>query len=191
MGHLKETTLALHASGDLGWFAAWRAERHLASCERCRAEVESFREMREELPDIAELPDVQWNRLAAEMRANIRLGLAAGECVREAEEAETEPSPLFNTARAVLAFAGVFTLVVTGLVLERPTPSTVSASSEPMVQAVSHGIQRRAGDQGFGLMHAGVRDVDVIKTVSAQGTMGARYMDPQTGLVTMTKVYVE
>jgi hypothetical protein len=47
----------------------------------------------------------------------------------------------------------------------------------------------RAGDQGFALMHAGARDV--ITTVGAQGTMGDRYMDPQTGLVTMTKVYVE
>jgi len=189
MRHPDETVLALHSSGDLSWFAAWRTERHVAQCERCRDEVASFREMRANLPDFAELPDVSWNRIAAEMRANIRLGLAAGECVSDGEL--PEPSPLFNKARAVVAFAGLFTLVVTGLVLERPTPSTVSASSEPMVQAVSHGIQRRAGDQGFGLMHAGVRDVDVIKTVSAQGTMGARYMDPQTGLVTMTKVYVE
>jgi hypothetical protein len=187
MGHLKETTLALHASGDLGWFAAWKAERHLASCERCRAEVDSFREMREALPEIAELPDLQWNRLAAEMRANIRLGLAAGECVREADETEVEPSPLFNTARAVLAFAGVFTLVVTGLVLQGSGPQKVFAA-EPMAHATANGVEMRAGNQGIELMHDGAQSV--INTVSTQG-IGARYMDPQTGLVTMTKVYVE
>jgi anti-sigma factor RsiW len=187
MGHLKETTLALHASGDLGWFAAWKAERHLAGCERCRAEVESFREMRESLPEIAELPDVQWNRLAAEMRANIRLGIAAGECVREADAAEIEPSPLFNTARAVLAFAGVFTLVVTGLVLQGPAPR-IALAAEPTAQATANGIGMRAGNQGFELMHDGAQSV--INTVSTQG-IGARYTDPQTGLVTMTKVYVE
>jgi hypothetical protein len=186
MRHPNETTLALHSSGELGWFAGWRTERHVARCARCRDEVASFREMREMLPEMAEMPDVPWNRIAAEMRANIRLGLAAGECVGEA--AEVEPSPLFNKARAAMAFAGVFTLVVTGLVLERPTPS-VMGPAVPVVRAVSDGTEMRAGDQGFALMHAGARDV--ITTVGAQGTMGDRYMDPQTGLVTMTKVYVE
>jgi len=186
MGHLKETTLALHAAGDLNWFAAWKAERHVARCERCRDEVRTYRELREALPDMAELPEVQWNRLAAEMRANIRLGLAAGECVREADAAEIEPSPLFNTARAVLAFAGVFTLVVTGLVLERPTPTVLAA--EPTAQAIQNGIQMRAGEQGFGLMHDGASGVINIATTRG---IGARYMDPQTGLVTMTKVDVE
>jgi hypothetical protein len=188
MGHPKETTLALHSSGDLGWFAGWKVERHLAQCGRCRDEVSGFREMREILPDMAELPDVQWNRLAAEMRANIRLGLAAGECVRGAAEAEVEPSPLFNAARAVVAFAGVFTLLVTGLVLEHPGPHRVAVSMEPMAQAIDNGIQMRTGDQGFGLMHDGASGV--INVVTSHG-IGARYMDPNTGLVTMTKVDVE
>jgi hypothetical protein len=186
MGHPKETTLALHSSGDLGWFAAWKTQRHVAQCARCRDEVDSFRGLREELPEMAELPDVAWNRMAAEMRANIRLGLAAGECVRETEE--LAPSPLFNTARAVVAFAGVFTLIVTGLVLERPTPRKALAA-EPVALATESGIQTRTGNQGFGLMHDGARGV--INSASAGATIGARYMDPQTGLVTMTKVYVD
>ena len=184
MGHPKETTLALHSSGDLGWFAAWRTERHVAQCARCRDEVVSFRQMRGSLPDLAALPEVSWNRLASEMQANIRLGLAAGECVGDTE---VEPSPLFGKARAVLAFAAIFTLIVTGLVLERPTPSV--SSTETVAQAIDNGIQMRAGEQGFGLMHAGARGV--INTVSAEGTMGARYVDPQSGYVTVTKVYVE
>ena len=40
-------------------------------------------------------------------------------------------------------------------------------------------------------MHSGVGAGSVTYTVSAQGTMGARYTDPETGYVTMTKVYVE
>jgi hypothetical protein len=187
MGHPKEETLALHSSGDLGWFAAWKTERHVARCARCREEVAGFREMREGLPGMAELPDVQWNRLAAEMRANIRLGLAAGECVRESDPAELEPSPLFNTARAVVAFAGVVTLLVTGLVLERPSPRPV-VSMEPIALATENGIQMRAGDRGFGLLHTGASGV--INIASTQG-IGARYTDPHTGLVTISKVDVE
>jgi len=182
--------LALHASGDLGWFAAWNTRRHLAQCERCREEVESFREMRDALPEIAELPDVAWNRIATEMRANIRLGLAAGECVREGDQAEVEPSPLFGTARAVLAFAGMFTLVVTGLVLEGTTarPPKIASVSMPTAEATANGIQMRAGDQGFSLLHDGAKDV--ITTVSTRD-IGARYIQPETGLVTVTRVYVE
>jgi hypothetical protein len=190
MSHPKETTLALHSSGDLGWFARWKTERHLARCAECREEVAGFREMREALPGLAELPDAPWNRIAAEMRANIRLGLAAGECVRGAElnAADIEPSPLFGKARAAVAFAGLFTLVVTGLVLEGVSPNVASAPADAVAQATSNGILIRAGEQGFGLMHSGARGV--INTVSAQ-SMGASYVDPQTGLVTMTKVYVE
>ena len=114
------------------------------------------------------------------------LGLAAGECVRSAPLADS--SPLFTGARATLAFAGVLAVMVMGLMLERPAPRS-ARFTEPMVQATANGIQRRSGDQGFGLMHSGASDV--IYTVSATGTMGARYTEPETNQVTMTKVYVE
>ena len=123
------------------------------------------------------------------MRANIRLGLAAGECVREAGGGrDTRLARCSVAARAAVAMAGVLALVVTGLVMERPMPSVMSASV-PLVQTTADGIQRRAGDRGFALMHEDASDV--IYTVGAQGTMGASYVDPNTGYVTMTKVYVE
>jgi len=183
MSHPNQNTLALHSSGDLPWFARWRTERHLAGCEQCRHEVAAFREMREALPGLAELPEVSWNRIAAEMRANIRLGLAAGECVRESAPA---PAPLFSAARAVIAFAGVFTLIVTGLVLERPTPS-VMGPPVAVVQAVNNGIQLRAGDRAFGLMHAGASSDLVINFASARGSAESQYID-QNGYVAVSKV---
>jgi hypothetical protein len=191
MSHPNQPTLALHSSGDLNWFARWKTERHLAGCAQCRDEVAAFREMREALPDLAELPAVPWNRIAAEMRANIRLGLAAGECVREVE---TRPrTPLFNAARAVIAFAGVFALLVTGMVLERPTPSVMSPS-ERTVQAVNNGIQVRAGDRAFGLMHSGVACASgatcVVPTASAPGSAGEQFVD-ENGYVAQIKMYVE
>src|SRR4051794_31048817 len=101
MKHPDQATLALHAGGDLGRFAAWRTERHLAQCADCREEVATYQEMREILPELNELPDLQWNRLASEMQANIRLGLSAGECVREAPVA-SRPVPLFAGARVAI-----------------------------------------------------------------------------------------
>jgi hypothetical protein len=188
-GHPDSATLSLHAGGDLGWFAAWRTRRHAARCGECRDEIAAFQGMREILPELNELPELNWNRIAGEMRANIRLGLAAGECVREGVVG-TPRFPLLTGFRTALAMAGVIALLVTGLVLERPVPSVMSASV-PVVQATRNGIERRAGDQGFALMHGGVKVENVTYSVGAQGTMGASYVDPQTNLVTVTKVYVE
>lgn len=193
MKHPSQEILALHAGGDLGWMARWKAARHLAGCERCTAEVAAFNELRETLPELSQIPEISWNRIAAEMRANIRLGLAAGECVRPSDP-PLRDGPLFSGVRATLALASVLALLVTGLMLERPAPgprvsNAPDRSNDPMAQATANGIQRRSGDQGFGLMHSGASSVTY--TVSAQGTLGARYTDPETGNVTMTKVYVE
>jgi hypothetical protein len=185
--HPDQATLALHAGSDLGRFQAWKTARHVARCAECRDEVAAFRGMREVLPELSALPDVSWSRIASEMRANIRLGLAAGECVREAPEPLRE-SPLFLGARTAIAMASVAALIVTGLVLQRPTPSVMSAAV-PVAQITKDGIQTRSGDQGFALIHTNARTVTY--TVGAQGTMGASYVDPSTGYVTMTKVYAE
>jgi hypothetical protein len=185
MKHPSQEILALHAGGDLGWLERWKTARHLSGCDVCRDEVSAYSEVRYVLPELNQLPEVSWNRLAAEMRANIRLGLSAGECVRGGDT-PVRDSPLFNGARAVVAFASVIAILLTAAVLERPAPVH---ASEPVVQATDHGIQRRSGDRSFGLMHSGAQNVTY--TVGAEGTMGARYVDPETGAMTMTQVYVE
>jgi hypothetical protein len=125
MKHPSQATLALQAGGDLGFFARWRTERHLRQCERCRAEVEAFATARRIAPDLAEIPELPWNRLAAEMKANIHLGLVAGECVRSGER-PVRDIPLFAGARAIAALAGIGALLVTGIILERPRPIATS-----------------------------------------------------------------
>jgi hypothetical protein len=189
MKHPDQATLALHAGGDLGRFQAWRTARHAAHCTECRDEIASYQNVRALMPELGEIPELPWNRLAEEMRANIRLGLSAGECVREAAEAP-RPVWLFNGARVAIALASVIAVLVTGVVLQHPTPSIMSGPAA-VVQAMDYGIERRAGDRGFALMHKNVKVKDVAYTVGAQGTMGASYVDPSTGYVTMTKVYVE
>src|SRR5277367_1430093 len=81
--HLAEADLALFASGDVGLWKYGAVCLHIARCEDCRARVEVYRQGRQVLKQAAaEMPaGVNWDRLAAEMTANIRVGLAAGECV--------------------------------------------------------------------------------------------------------------
>ena len=187
MKHPNLAVLALHAGGDLGFFARWRTERHLAQCHLCREELASFEAMREILPDLGEIPEIPWNRMAAEMKANIRLGLAAGECVRTGDMPLRE-TPLFTGARAVVAMASILALMVTGLVLERPGPAA-AADDGMVVQTTANGIQVRKGRQAVRFMNAGARHVSY--SVDAQGGMRARYVDAETNIVTINNVYAE
>ena len=187
MKHPDRATLALHAGGDLGPSARWRTQRHLAKCPDCRDAVAAFQEVRAILPELAETPEISWNRLAAEMKANIRLGLAAGECVRTGQ-APWRETPLFTGARAVVAFASVVVLLFAGLVLEHPGPGAPKYDGV-VVQTTANGIQVREGGQALRLMHSGAQNVQY--SVGAQGSMRARYVDPETGYVTINNVYAD
>jgi hypothetical protein len=200
MNHPNEATLALQAGGDLGPLARWRAERHLARCGRCRDQVAAFQAVRELLPEIAAPPEIHWNRLAAEMKANIRLGLAAGECVR-AEPTPLRETPLFAGARAAVAFASVLVLLAGSVVLERPAPKPEIAAIEGVeFQTTANGIQVRQGGGTLRLLNGAqdfrmqidgrLRYVPAVNyTPGAQGSMGAGYVDPQTEIPTVTNVY--
>jgi hypothetical protein len=203
MKHPNEAALALHAGGDLGSLARWRLERHLARCGGCRDEVAAFHALRELLPEIAAPPEIHWNRLAAEMKANIRLGLSAGECVR-AEPTPLRDTPLFAGARAAVALASVLVLLITGLALQHPAPKAEIAAMEGVeFKSTANGIQVREGGGTLRLLHGGAQDfrmqIDgrlryvpaVTYTPGAQGSMGAGYMDPQTGYMTVTNFYAD
>jgi hypothetical protein len=188
MKHPNQATLALHAGVDLGAIARWRTQRHLMRCAECREEVASFEQFRELVPSLDDSQELHWSRLAAEMKANIRLGLAAGECVRADEPAGA--GPLWSGARVGVALASVAALLATGVVLERPGPS-VARDTGVVVQATADGVQVREGGQSMGLMHSGTSRDAVTYQVGAQGSVEARYVDSETGYVTVNKVDVE
>jgi hypothetical protein len=183
--------LALHTGGDLGPLARWRTERHLARCERCREQVAGFERLRQVLPDLSQTPELHWNRLAAEMKANIRLGLAAGECVRDNQPVPLREMPIFTGLRAAVALTGITALLFTGVLLQRPVAPVAIVSPDTVVQASSsgRGIEVSTGEQTFRIMNA--KADTVLYSVGAQGSMRARYVDPDTGLVTINKVDVE
>jgi hypothetical protein len=195
MKHPNQATLALYAGGDLGRWARWRAERHLEECDECHGEVAAFAAVREIVPELSEIPDVSWNRLAAEMKANIRLGLAAGECVRGNSESHSRRS-LFSGPRAAVALASMVAMLVTGLVLEHPIPrprsdaaaSRTDRSEGGIVESIAHGIRVEQGGQALQLMDPGADNVTY--SVGAQGSMRARYVN-QDGYVTINNVYVQ
>jgi hypothetical protein len=143
---------------------------------------------------------MDWNRLAAEMTANIRVGLAAGECVATAPARPKHPA--WRPAMAVL---GLMAVVVAGWWMNFPIEQRQSLSrgiasiwnGDPRVPADPSvylemnraGIQLKENGSAMTLLHPS--GTPSVISVSTQGSMRARYVDSDTGQITITNVYAQ
>ena len=201
--HPQETELALAASGDGGVWAGFRLRRHLKGCTECQLAMESFTDLRGALSaDLARGPN--WDERALEMRANIRLALEAGECVREQsvyEQGAAMAAPRWNP-RFALALASLFLLAGAGIFL-RETPiapvnsvvaatrvaSPILASASAILASSDAGIEFRSGETSVMLLNR--NGVVADQTVSTLGEIRSRYIDGDTGAVTINNVYLQ
>jgi anti-sigma factor RsiW len=206
MNHIPETDLALYVSGDLSLLRRAAVSFHVRQCERCRGRVTVYRADREETRKIAsELPaGVNWDRLAAEMSANIRVGLAAGECVARKPERK---KPVVSWRPAAIA-AGIVGVLTAAWWLNMPPGTTdelgramsaiwhgrgsvagiANQDRGPTVVLTPLGIELRENDNALG----GSQDtVPVAVSGSMQGSASARYVNADTGQMTITSVYVQ
>jgi hypothetical protein len=183
MTHPDAAVLALYAGAELEWPRRLRVAGHVRRCAACRREVERFREARAALRSLAwEAPaGLNWERLAAEMRANIHVGLAAGECV--GPEPVSRPFR-WRTAATALPVAAL--LLATWL-LQRPRLEPGLPPGVVVLEAASDGIALRQGEAVLKLQHPS--GGDVTYTVNAQGVLRARFVDAETGYVTVNLVY--
>lgn len=185
--HPSEPDLALFAGGELRRWSRWRVERHAAECEDCRRDISDFSALRMESGALAKLPEVSWDQLAGEMKANIRLGLEAGECVN----AHPEPRMVFSP-RALAACLSLAALLVASVFLERPAPRVADVQTpEAVLETSGPGIQFREGAQGIVLLNRRARDVRGVNYSATGDTVRESYVDAETGLVTINNVYVE
>ena len=192
--HPNDMDLALYAGGDLGFFARRKLAGHLRECEECRKRQQSFVDARGQLREVAaELPEgLNWDRLTAEMTANIHLGLAAGEIV-----AYTNRPRQLSGWRPVMVFASALMVVVVAWYANRPTPSQLVAQKKSMVieapqvlvETTDMGIELK--DHGRVLTLLNPKGRDVAYSVSMQGSVRARYVDSESGQVTINNVYVQ
>lgn len=213
--HPLESTLALHATGDLSVWNRMAVALHLRRCSSCRARVDIFVLDRERHLDSAgDLPPgVNWDRLSAEMAANIRVGLAAGECVspvaaREAAKGDRRPVPWYGFVHAAqwrpaLAIAGLGIVFSAAWWLNMPssgtsafgkiwdravTPANAVVEYGPVVAASPEGIEFRENGSTMGVSTSAA---PASVTVSFGGSASARYVDDDTGQVTIATVYVQ
>ena len=201
MKHPHEDDLALYAGHDLNFLSERRVARHVARCGECRRTVDAFAALRASAAQLSELPaGLNWNRLASEMKANIRLGLEAGECVGEVAglEGRRWSLPAFSGIRTLMAYASVIALVVAGVWLQRPAaPTAQSLSGESdgaVVAATGDGVELTEGGRSLGLRYGAASPGvarDVNYSADAKGAVGARYVDSSTGYVTVVRINVE
>lgn len=209
MRHPEETQLALFAGGELGFWSRWPLSKHVAQCPDCTAKVQSFRDLREQLRDeAAELPrNLNWDRLAAEMTANIHVGLAASECISRS------PKPMRIASHGAIwkpavAVAGLLLIVASRWWLGFPAedrhalanavhklwapqpvkPELLAPDSGVALEANQDGLQVVQNGASLTLMQTGSKPS--LVSASTQGSVRARYIDADTGQVTITNVYV-
>jgi len=188
MNHPLENDLALLAGGETGRIRRFLLDRHVRTCADCQNKIAEYRELRSELSEPG-LPDLNWNFLAADMRANIRLGLEAGACVR------TPHVFMRWNPRLGIAFASLALLVGSGLFLRDIRPlrnqpnAAASEAATTVLRSTGSQVEIRTGARSLALLNH--RGNAVNQTVSAQGDIGTRYIDGETGSVIINNVYLQ
>lgn len=138
-------------------------------------------------------PGLDWDRLATEMKANIRLGVEAGECVGPVPAAPARRIP-WMPAAAMAVVASVFlTLAWWQARTLRPqyqaNARPALANGEVVLKATNGAIGVERNGETLTLMHQGSTAGAV--SVGVQGSLNARYIDEDGGQVTIHHVYTE
>lgn len=214
MMHPAHTQLALFAGRDLGRWEGWRIGRHVARCAHCRQQVEGLRSARQQLrrlsDEIADLPaGFNWDRLAAEMKGNIGVGLAAGEAIALFDKpARRKPRLGWHAALigagATLIFGIAFWTSLPPQQAEnlisslrrirterigawvRSGGESVVRPGDVVLEASSSSIEVKENGRALSLMP---RSEGATVSVSMPGSAGIRFVDTDTGQVTTNKVY--
>jgi hypothetical protein len=205
--HPSEAVLALYSSRDLDWRERLPAAFHIRSCERCRtrvAEYQSDTKLRARGAAAMDLPE-NWESLAEEMAANIRLGLSAAECVRQVPESRAinirpvgavRPGWYWKPAIGIAASMAllVMTLVTTqSEVFQRVWNGMrhgVTEAPAVMLQSSADGVEMRRGTRSTMRISVGDHKADQY-SANLDGSVRAQYVDDDSLQVTVTNVYAQ
>ncbi|MBI3667243.1 MAG: zf-HC2 domain-containing protein [Acidobacteria bacterium] len=181
--HPEETDLALFAGGELGPLARWRIEGHLSGCAACRQAVGEFFELRSRAMDLAELPALDWSQIAARIHRRVE---QERESSRSSFRGLTLWRPAWSLALALLVLLGSGAYVT----YQRVLPGR-AGSGAVQLDATADAVELRVGErQVLTLMNTAQNETQVHRRVSADA-VSARYLDADTGNITVNNVYVQ
>ncbi len=198
--HPSSELLALFVSADLPLLERWKIRRHLSRCEHCERQHSIFRASTVELKRQAATETLtgfeaiaDWSRLEREMEGNIVVGLDASRCI----DKKRAPRGLILKFSAA---GGMALLFVLGWVTHVPSEQSgrlytalrsafsshhVRDYQGPILRSLPDGIVVGSPESSLTILHP------PSAVVSASGAAGveARYVDDETGQVTITDVY--
>jgi len=91
-----------------------------------------------------------------------------------------------------LAVCGSLALLLAAFLLERPAPRIEPMTSEAaFLESSGSGIQSKTGDQSIMLLNTRARDARNVDYLASGNAMRARYVDSETGYVTINNVYAQ
>jgi hypothetical protein len=192
MQHPDLRTLALLAGGELPWWQRLRVTLHVRNCENCQQELEALQDSRSFIAETAHaLPAfVDWDCLAADMRANIQVGLEAGEAIRP-----REATVLSLDWRPAFAIAALTLVILTGWYLNinrrniYQLPAASVEAGDARVESGTDGIVLTRGGGRMTVMQPKAQPVSY--SVNSTGAVSARTIDSETGQVTISHVYLD
>ena len=197
--HPRLETLALYVTGDLSWRLRWRTGAHIKYCRDCEQQFLLFRSAVAELKHEAETQTLtsfeaiaDWTRLEREMLGNIAVGVAAARCIDKVGRARALFAKGAFTAALIALFVAGWTTHI-----PREQAAHLAASfrnvfglERPQVtgtvlQTTPDGIAVRAQGATLTIMHPR----SAVVSLSGASAVEARYVDEETGQVTITNVY--
>jgi hypothetical protein len=199
-GHPDVVELALWASRDLPWLRRFGVGRHIADCDFCHRQVAEFRVARDAFRRDADSQTLtgyeaiaDWSRLEREMLGNIAVGVAAARCIDKVGRKR------FRNWRGALVGAGMAALLAAGWMMNVPRDESdhlassirrivgmdKSQPSGTILQSTPDGIAVRAQGATMTLLHP----ASAVVTVAGNASVGALYVDEDSGEVTITNVY--
>lgn len=197
MKHPSIEKLALYGGGELPWWTRLTMRRHLSTCAQCQEEVALFSDTAEAVrEETNEMPaGVQWDRLAAEMRANVRVGIAASDAISSYGSPIDRGSVHGMSWRMAALTTGVVLMLSIGYWLNAAKKNEqIAAMRQPdpvMAEVSERGVVMSEGSKEMVLQGPKANVRAAIVTVSTVGSAGARYVDEDTGQITVNNVYVE
>ena len=193
--------LALYSRGDLPAFPRLRLKTHLMQCAECERQVELFTNSLAELKREAATETLtafeaiaDWKALEREMMGNIVVGVAAARCIDDVGRKRVWlPRLAFGVGLGLLFVAGWITHI--------PSEQThhLAASlgqiigfgqkSVPvnLVQATPNAIAVRSQGVTLRILHPPT----AVVSLSGNSSMEARYVDEESGQLTIASVYAQ
>jgi hypothetical protein len=199
--HPRESDLALLASDDLPIWRRISVAHHVQRCAECEREVEELQAASAQIKRGAASETLtafeavgDWPALEREMIGNIKVGLAAAQCI---DSVGSRRFPRWGAAALVACLSIVFVAgwflhvpmadtrhVLSALHLAFAGPRTINGT---VLQTTPEGVAVRSQGAILTVMHPA--SAHVILSVSGNSSVGARYFDDETGQVTITSVY--